>query len=232
MHPMTGLSLLVALAGAATGAMAATATRSFPATGFDRVQLSGSDDVVIVTGKAMSVTAVGEPERLDRLRIDVTSTTLRIDRKSGIGWSSERGTPTRITVTLPELHAVQASGSGDIVADRGSGPAFSASATGSGDVRIGRVDSPAVAMRITGSGDITAAGRCSKATASVTGSGTLDLAGLTCSDVDVVVTGSGDVTVQATGTAQVRVTGSGNVEVKGAARCTTRSTGSGTIRCG
>ena len=216
----------------ATAACAAPATRSFPATGFDRVAASGSETVNITTGKAASVVATGPQSRLDALDIKVDGTTLRIGHKPGVSWSWGSGDEVRIAITMPALLAVRGSGSGNITADSGSGPAFDGSLSGSGDLKIGRIDSPQVTLHTSGSGDITAAGTCGTGKFSISGSGDMALGGLACTNIDVTVSGSGDVAARATGTANVRVSGSGDVDVKGGARCTSHTSGSGDVTCG
>ncbi|KAB7647486.1 head GIN domain-containing protein [Polymorphobacter fuscus] len=223
---------LLAASTFASAACAAPAERRFPVTGFDRVAASGSEDVTILTGKAASVVATGPQAKLDRLEVDVEDSTLRIRQKSGMGWSWSDREDVRIVITMPALHAVRGSGSGDITADSGSGPAFEAALAGSGDMRISRINSPSVTLRTAGSGDITASGQCTNAKVSISGSGDMQLADLACTNVDIGISGSGDVAARATGTANVRISGSGDVTVTGGARCTSRTSGSGTVNCG
>lgn len=217
---------------ALTAAIAAPVTRSFPATGFDKVLASGSEDVTITTGKAASVVATGPKERLDKLDIRVEGTTLKIGRERGsysMSWRDDDSV--RIAITMPALLGIHASGSGDITADRGSGAAFTGSSSGSGDLNIARIDSATPILRTSGSGNLTAAGQCTNGKFSTTGSGDLVLAGLGCTNVAVSTSGSGDVAVRATGAADIRITGSGDVTVTGGARCTSRTSGSGEPYC-
>lgn len=225
------LSLLLAVTAIATAAQAASVTQTFPASGFDRVTASGSEDITIVTGKAASVTATGDADRIARLRIGVDGTTLKIDHKSSSNWGMQTGDPVRIVVTMPALFALHGSGAGNITADRGAGPAFAASTSGSGDMRIARIDSPDVVLKTSGSGDIAAAGQCTNAKVSTSGSGDIAIANLACRDIDISISGSGDVAARATGNANVRISGSGDVAVAGGARCTSRTSGSGDVTC-
>jgi hypothetical protein len=212
---------------------ASAAERSFPATGFDKVWSSGSEDITIVTGKAASIVAVGPQARLDRLEIGVDSTTLRIGHEPGNSWRMGVGDRegVRITITMPALRGLHGSGSGDITADSGTGPVFEASLSGSGDVQILRLASPDVVLRTSGSGDIAAAGQCANAKVSTSGSGDMKLASLACTNTDIQITGSGDVAARATGLANVRISGSGDVTITGGARCMSRTSGSGDVTC-
>lgn len=245
-----GFAALV-LAALATAANAAPATRSFNVTGFDRVVATGSENVTITTGKAFSVVATGPQERLDRLRIEVAGSTLKIEHQSG-SWSwSWKDEPVQIAVTLPVLRGAKGTGSGDIVADSGTGPQFEGGQSGSGNLKIGTIKADVVTLRTSGSGDlvagpitaasvslqtsgsgdIAASGTCGTAKASSSGSGDLMLGGLACTNITVSTSGSGDVVARASGTADARTSGSGDVTITGGARCTSRSSGSGEVRC-
>lgn len=213
---------------------ASAAERSFPVSGFDRVNASGSEDVTIITGKSASVVATGDKDRLDRLDIRVEGGVLKIGHKrQGWGdWNWRDGDKTRITVTMPSLKGLRLSGSGDVTADKGSGPSFSVDLSGSGDVRVAAIDSPDVMLSTAGSGDITAAGRCSNLRVSISGSGDMMLDDLSCANADVRVAGSGNVGAHASTTAKVSVAGSGDVRITGRARCQISKSGSGEITCG
>jgi Putative auto-transporter adhesin, head GIN domain len=211
-------------------APALAAERSFPVGAFQMVSASGAEDITIATGKAVSVVASGPERDLDRLDIRVEDNTLKIGHKKG-NWSSWSDDDVKIRVTMPALHGLRMSGSGDIVADSGSGPAFSISSAGSGDARVDRINSPAVRLATSGSGDVTATGRCTTIDVSVSGSSNINAAGLQCADAEVKISGSGDVKVHATAKANIRISGSGDVVVSGGARCQSRSSGSGDVTC-
>lgn len=225
------VTILLAATAIAGAAHAAPITQSFPVSGFDRVLASGSEDITIVTGKTISVTATGDADRIARLRIAVDGTTLNINHVSRSNRGLQKGDPVRIVITMLALLGVHGSGSGDITVDSGSGPDFAATSSGSGDLRIGRIDSASVTLRTSGSGDIAAAGACTSAKVAISGSGDMALADLACRDIDIAITGSGDVAARATGNAVVRISGSGDVAIAGGARCISRTSGSGSVTC-
>lgn len=225
---MKHLLLSALLLTAATPALAAE--RSFPVTGFQMVAASGSEDITIATGKAVSVVATGADRDLDRLDIRVEDNTLKIGHKKG-NWNNWSNDSVRIRVTMPALHGLRMSGSGDITADSGAGPAFSISASGSGDARVDRINSPAVRIATSGSGDVIATGKCTTIDIGVSGSSNIEAGGLQCTTAEVKISGSGDVNLYATGTANIRISGSGDVVVAGGAKCQSRSSGSGDVTC-
>ena len=130
---MTLIRTSIFAAAVALGASVAQAeTRSFPATGFDRVGSSGPWDVSIATGKAASVRAEGATEDLDRMRIEVRDGALEIGSKKRMwsGWKNMG--KVRVWVTMPSLRAVGVAGSGDVTVDKANAKAFKASVAGSG----------------------------------------------------------------------------------------------------
>lgn len=223
------ISRIFALAAFAAASAAQAADRSYPLTGFDKVEAAGASDVAITTGPAFAVRATGDAEAIDRLVITVENGTLKIGSKSEWGWS-RRG-EARVAVTMPRLTGIRVSGSSDVTADRGAGPAFAAGVTGSGDVRIGTIDADDVRFSVSGSGNLTAAGRCRSLGAQVTGSGDIDAAALKCATVQVKVAGSGNLSAFASQTATVSVSGSGDVRITGGGRCTSSTAGSGVVTC-
>ena len=225
------LTMILAATALAGAAHAAPVTQGFPASGFDKVIASGSENITIITGKAASVTATGDADRIARLRIGVDGTTLKIDHRSSSNGGWREGDRVKIVITMPALVGVHGSGSGDIVADSGTGPNFAASSSGSGNLRVDKIDSASVTLRTSGSGDIAAAGQCTDAKVSISGSGDMALGDLACRDIDVTISGSGDVAARATGNANIRISGSGDVTVAGGARCTSRTSGSGDVKC-
>ena len=242
--------LLIATLLLTSAAPAFAAEKSFPVGAFQKVSASGSDTVVITTGKAASVTASGPEKRLERLDIRVDGDTLKIGYKKG-NWSSWNEDDATIRVTVPALHGLRVAGSGDTTADAGSGPDFGLSVSGSGNATIGRIASPNVKVSVAGSGDaridrvetetlgistagsgdVTAAGTCRSANISVSGSSNINTAGLKCTDADIGISGSGDVKLAATGTAMIRISGSGDVVITGGARCQSKTSGSGDVTC-
>jgi hypothetical protein len=225
---MKHLILSVLLLTAAAPVLAAE--RSFPVGPFQVVSASGAEDITIVTGKAVSVVASGAERDLDRLAIRVENNTLKIGHEKG-NWSNWSNDSVKIRVTMPALHGLRMSGSGNITADSGGGPAFAISASGSGDARIDRINSPADRITTSGSGDVTATGKCSTIDIGISGSSNIDAGALQCSDAEVKISGSGDVKVHASGKANIRISGSGDVIVAGGARCQSRTSGSGDVTC-
>lgn len=211
----------------------ARTSRAFQVGAFDKINLTGSPDVVVAVGGQPSVRAEGEAADLERLDIAVVDGELRISMRPGSGWHWGSHHGITIHVTVPSLQAAAIRGSGDINIDQVQGPAFAATVDGSGDLDVRQLRvAGAASFNLTGSGGIRAGGGAPRTNASLNGSGDLSLAGFETTDATISLVGSGDVALRATGTAAVQLTGSGGVTVAGGARCTISRSGSGDVDCG
>ena len=208
--------------------------RSFDLAGFDAVSLAGPHDVIVTVGPAHSVRAEGDTETLNRLKIEVQGSNLKIGMEHGNwsdGWKRDRP-KTTIYVTLPAIRAAAIAGSGDMKVDRAEGTRFAGSIAGSGDLQIASLRTGDADFSIAGSGGITAAGTAGKADISIAGSGDVNLEGLEIRTASVSIVGSGDVRARAMETADVSIMGSGDVSLTGPAKCNVSKRGSGSVRCG
>ncbi len=207
-------------------------SRNYAVGAFTAVSLEGSDNVRIVPGAAVAVSATGSQRVLDALDIRVEGNTLKIDRKrSSGGWSWRNDRSAVITVTTPTLSAVAVGGSGDMTVDRAEGEAFSAAASGSGDLELKSVTVKRAQLSASGSANIEIAGRAVDASMNADGSGNIEARALSTQRVTITVEGSGDVSATATEGATLAVGGSGNADVTGTDRCTITKNGSGEARC-
>lgn len=230
---MTLIRTSIIATAVALGASAAQAeTRSFPATGFDRVGSSGPWDVTIATGKAASVRAVGATDDLDHMRIEVKDGRLEIGSKTRWSWGGWKNKgKIKVWVTMPTLRAVGVAGSGNVSVDRANAKAFKGSVAGSGNLSIGSLTTDSADFSVAGSGDISAAGKCTSNDVSIAGSGNVAVAGLLCQSLSASIAGSGDISAHATTTAKISIAGSGDVTVTGGAKCSVSKVGSGGAHC-
>lgn len=222
------LLMLAAMSALPAAAGAAAAERRFPASGFEKVAISGSDDVTIRQGNGFSVVATGAQNDVDRLEIKVEGGVLKIGRKSGM-WSW--GKDVAIAVTMPVLRGVALSGSADVRADKGVADIFDVRLSGSGEVAVASLDAKTANVSVSGSGDVRLAGRCGASNIKVAGSGDVDLSGLACVNTAISIAGSGDVMARASGQAAISIAGSGDVTITGGAKCVKKVAGSGDVRC-
>jgi hypothetical protein len=204
-------------------------TRNFAGEGFTAVTATGPDQVIIRQGDSFAVVASGPRAVLDRLDIAVDGSALRISREPGINYG-RLGTAV-ITVILPRLSAISATGSGNVGADRLDGERAELNLTGSGNVTVRDGVVGSVAINLTGSGDMTLTGRAQSADVDVLGSGNISAITFGADNADVSVTGSGSVNMNVDETARISILGSGDVNLTGGANCTINRRGSGSANC-
>ncbi len=207
-------------------------TRSFAVGPFDAVSLEGSDNVRVVRGPALSVTATGPQRVLDLLNIRVERNTLKIDRKSGrTNWLRGDYRGAMITVIMPTITAAGVAGSGDMTVDRADGERFGAAVEGSGNLKVASVAVKRAQLAAEGSGNLTIAGTATDAAMAAEGSGNIEARGLVSQTATISVEGSGDISATVRGRATIAVDGSGNVDVAGTSNCAIVKDGSGKARC-
>jgi Putative auto-transporter adhesin, head GIN domain len=184
---------------------AASEARALPA--FDRVNLSGSNKVVIRVGPKQTVVVHTDDNLVGRVMTNVERRTLVVGDEPG---SYTTKSPTYIEITTPSLRGLTLSGSGVV------------SAVG--------IDSPWLKVALPGSGLLRASGRAEGLDVALGGSGDAQLGELVARDARVVVSGSGRADVTATKSLDAAVSGTGAILYGGhPAGLTTSVTGVGAI---
>ena len=152
-----GACNMAADAQSGSGGSGQRSQRSFDLAGFDAVSLAGPHDVIVSVGPRHSVRAEGDPETLQRLRIEVDGSNLKIGMERSDRSTGWRNMPkTTIYVTLPAIRAAAIAGSGDMRVDRVEANRFAGSIAGSGDLQIGSLRAGDADFSIACSGGITA----------------------------------------------------------------------------
>ncbi|WBH15154.1 head GIN domain-containing protein [Sphingomonas radiodurans] len=207
-------------------------TRNYAVADFTAVDQRGPDDVDVRVGAGFSVRAEGDPDVLDKVKIEQVGDALRIGRvrTAGFNWSSSSGA--KIYVTMPRLTRATLAGSGDMAIDRVEGAAFDGKIAGSGALALGAVAVETLQLTIAGSGSVAARGEAATLGVSIAGSGDVDAAGLTARGATVKIAGTGSVKALVDGDAKVSIAGVGDVDLGPKARCQTKKAGSGEVRCG
>ena len=207
----------------------ATETRSLAE--FQAVALSGSMDLVVRQGATQSVQVEADDNLLPLLETVVESTshgaTLLVRWKRGQSLHSR--SKVNITVVVPKLSALSASGSGDMKVEAFNTPALKVSLAGSGDATLQGLTTGELGIAISGSGDVGANGSATRLKVSIAGSGDVRLADLKSDEVTVTIAGSGDAAVNANKTLEVSIAGSGDVSYTGNAAVKSRVAGSGSV---
>lgn len=176
--------------------------------GFERIELATSGDVVVQVTGTESVQIEAEENILPLLTTDVVDGTLVLGSERS--FSTSRGID--YTITAATLQGV--------------------SITGSGDIEVTAVDGGTFFATIDGSGTIEASGRCETLAVEVGGSGTFDGAELRCPVGTASISGSGDALVDVTDVLDATVSGSGTIEYLGDPEVRTDISGSGDVTRG
>ncbi|RDE04713.1 head GIN domain-containing protein [Sphingomonas aracearum] len=203
--------------------------RTFPVTGFTKIELAGADEVDVRVGTGFSVRAEGAEDELEKLRITRDGDALGIGRKRGFGLSGGKGL--KLFVTMPAIRGVQIAGSGRMTIDRVEGQSFTGESAGAGKLEIGALDTESADFSTAGSGDMTLAGTTRSLDIDIAGAGSIKAQRLVASEAKVSIAGAGDVTATVNGPASVEIMGSGNVDLGAGASCTVNKMGSGEVRC-
>jgi hypothetical protein len=166
-----------------------TQTRTVAA--FERVNLTGSSDVMIQIGPTQSVTVTADENIAPRITTETKDGVLVIGSK-GNYWTKKS---VRVVITVPSLKAIRLSGSGNIDAKG--------------------IASSDFGVDIIGSGNVSAMGKTQRLSVSISGSGDAKLSELIASEAMASVSGSGGVSVHATDALSAKISGSGDIRYAG-----------------
>jgi hypothetical protein len=199
---------------------------------FEGVALSGSMDLLVRQGATQVVEISADDNLLPLLETEVSGSgadaRLQVRWKKGVSISTR--TPTRVTVTVPRLTSLVASGSGDMRMERFETPALSVRVSGSSDTRFEQLFTESLDISISGSGDVDGVGRAKKLKISISGSGDVKLREMKSDEVSISIAGSGDASVHADKALEVRIAGSGDVTYTGnASTVSSKVAGSGSV---
>lgn len=228
-----------------------TATDNRTVSGFDRVELAITGDLIITQGDQESLEIEAEENLLSYIDTTVYGDTLVIGRKEDALFQLFQPTrPIRYYLSMKDIHGVTVSGSGDAKAEHIETDDLGIDISGSGDIIIEALNAGALTVNISGSGnatmnDVTAdkidatvsgAGSCQlsgKATdqkAVITGTGDYDAADMESHTADIRVSGSGTGHVWVMESLTVNISGSGDMIYAGDAQISMKVTGSGEVK--
>ena len=218
--------------------------------GFTKVLLAGSGEVILTQGDEESLQVEAEDNLLAYLNSEVHNGTLVLGAQAGFRMISLWPTkPIKYYVTVKDIEAITLAGSGDIFTEKvetsrldvnlyGSGNIrldelvaqdVEVSLTGSGSIQVGALTADEVTTTISGSGACVLEGGAAQQKLRITGSGDYQAKELESRAAEVTVSGSGSSTVWVTESLQVQITGSGDVSYYGSPQVNERVTGSGSV---
>lgn len=180
---------------------------------FDRIESSGSWDVVVTLGDKDEIKLVSHGFDLSKVITEVEDGKLEIKLEKG----RYRQVDFTAYVTVRELTALGLSGSGKMTVESDiDSRTFSIGTSGSGDLIMKDLDTRTLNVGMSGSGKvIIAGGSAETANIGQSGSGSFDALDLMAEDVKIGKSGSGATSIGVTGDLKVGASGSGNVYIKG-----------------
>jgi len=191
-----------------------TESRSVDA--FTSVSVDYPADVVIRQGPSQSVSVEAEDNLLPQLATRVSGGTLFIEDSEPL--QSRRVSPTRpvrVTLTVTDLHDLNASSAGTISLDGLQTDSLQLSASGAGSVTLSRLDLGSLSVNLSGAGSVTADGRAGSLNLGISGFGSFEGANLAVQKAGVHISGAGSAAVWAKDELEADISGLGSVNYYG-----------------
>ena len=195
---------------------------------FTGVSLGISGDLYLTQGSPQKVVIQAE-NNLDEIETEVRDGVLRIKTDN---WNS-RIKGVKIWITMPEVEALNVSGSGDIIAETAiNADELELKVSGSGSINISELKGDEIGAAISGSGDLKLAGSADEMELRISGSGSVFAEGLKVNECGIKISGSGSCKIDVTGELDASISGSGRVTYYGNPQIDARISGSGKVRKG
>ena len=195
---------------------------------FTGVSLGISGDLYLTQGSPQKVVIQAE-NNLDEIETEVRNGVLRIKTDN---WNS-RIKGVKIWITMPEVEALNVSGSGDIIAETPIiADEIELKISGSGSINIPELKGDEIGAAISGSGDLKLAGTADEMELRISGSGSVFAEGLKVNECGIKISGSGSCKINVTGELDASISGSGRVTYYGNPQIDARISGSGKVRKG
>jgi predicted small secreted protein len=194
---------------------------------FDRIDLAGSGDVVVIQSGDESLTIETDDNLMEYIVAEVRNGTLMLGFEPGFNLISS--TRLIFTVGVDDLAGVSVSGSGNVEAENIDTGRLTTTISGSGNLSIDTLNADAVTANISGSGEITLAGVATTQDITISGSGNYRAGDLQSSSAEVNVNGSGTATVWASESLSANISGSGTVSYYGQPAVSSSGGGSGEV---
>ena len=228
---LVGFTLSGAWAAAPDAGATASSTEQRQVPAFQAIEVAGPIDLVVRQGPQQVQVQADSALRAQLESVVVSGAhgaTLRLRWKPR--WNLLSHDAVKVTVSVPQLVALAASGSGEVRVEPFRTPSLTMALSGSGDARLDGLQADELAVAIAGSGDLRASGKASVLKASIAGSGAMKFADLHADQVTVDIAGSGSAAFDVSQTLTVSIAGSGDVTYSGQPQVKSSVIGSGRVR--
>jgi hypothetical protein len=197
--------------------------------GYDRISLEGTGEVIVVQGSQESVRVEAPENLINNVKTEVQNGTLIFSQDSGRFWFNFGAWGNvKYYVTVTNVSGLTIAGSGSLQAADLKAKSLDVTVSGSGSGNIGvRADS--LVVQISGSGSLKLTGAATQETVTISGSGSYNGRDLQADQAKVTVTGSGSGNVRVATSLDAVVAGSGSVSYWGNPKVSQTVTGSGSV---
>jgi hypothetical protein len=182
-------------------------TESRPVSGFSRVELAGTGNIIITQGDTESLIVEAEDNLLPYLTTEVRGERLILDQPDNV--TLENTEPIIFHVTLIDLAEVGVSGTGSIASDN--------------------LDVESLSAYLSGTGTITLAGNVDQQTINLSGSGNYQGSDLLSREALITIAGTGNALVNSTDILNATISGTGFVQYLGSPQVTENISGVGGV---
>ena len=176
-----------------TAGAASAEEKTYSLTGFEGVSASAGTHVEVKTNPEFSIRAVGDPDAIERLKVELNGKTLEIGRKPGINWG--RSGKLIVYVTLPDLKALSVSSGAHVNAAGVNGGPFALDGSSGGHAEV--------------------TGKCDALAANVSSGGHLDADTLLCRTASADASSGGHMKIHVSESIDADASSGGHVEVSG-----------------
>lgn len=207
-------------------------TRLIELEAIDAFEIFGACDLTIKQGNEQKIEITSHPNLIDELLKDSSVE----DKSWHIGivkcLSGLRNSNIKITATIPDLKAINVTGSADVQTDGifENVDELDLKISGSGNMDLALDDEvKSISTTINGSGDFKLSGSTESHEITIIGSGNINSFDLSAETCDIKILGSGDCEVLVNKTLDVEIAGSGDLCFKGNPTVNSKITGSGDL---
>lgn len=207
-------------------------TRIIELENIDAFEIFGACDLTIKQGDEQKIEIFSHPNLIDELLKDssVEDKTWHIGIVKCV--AGLKKSSIKITATIPDLKAVNITGSADVQTDGvfENVNELDLKVSGSGDMDLLLDnDVQSISTKINGSGDFKLSGSTKSHKITIIGSGNINSFDLSTETCDIKILGSGDCDVLVNETLDVEIAGSGDLCFKGSPTINSKITGSGNL---
>ena len=199
-------------------------------TSYEKISVSGSFDVKLISGKEGNISIKGDENLLEYIKTEVVNNTLTVYFEKGKSIQYDYNSSIEITIPFETINQITFSGSGNLInSDSIKSENLDITMSGSGNVKL---ETETTNLKITksGSGNLNSKGKTTNIEILSSGSGNANLSDLTSQNAVATQSGSGSIKINCNKSLEAKTVGSGNIQYKGTPENVDKSsTGSGSI---